>query len=149
MSLHIWLLFLRIVSQFSQSDEDIVVYFREQYHLEPHLVDKPVHDIIGSQSYGWGIANWPLLIMPVVFVYYPFGLIGVYLSLLVLVTGMVSVMMAYLCGVNTERNVYMMNKIAKIAEGNEIKTACIITGGRHDEGLRELAHRFDGVELIE
>jgi len=58
-------------------------------------------------------------------------------------------MMAYLCGVNTERNVYMMNKIAKIAERNEIKTACIIMGRRHDEGLRELAHRFDGIELIE
>lgn len=147
-SLNSWLVFLQIISLFFQSDGEIADYFDEEYGLEPYPVDKPVHKIIADQTYGWGIANWSLAVMPVTFVYFPFGLLGIYFALFVLITGAISVMMAYLCGVNTERNVYMMDKIADIAKCNEYETACIITGRQHDAGLRELGHRYDGIDIV-
>jgi len=147
-SLNLWLVLNKIVSPFLKTDSEIVAHFNDEYGLEPYQVDKPVHKIIGSQSYDWGLANWSLLVMPVALIYFPFGLIGVYFALFTLITGAISVTIAYLSAVHGERNVYIMSRIAEIAENDEYEKACIITGGKHDSDLRELANRFDGVNLV-
>ena len=70
------------------------------------------------------------------------------LSLVALITGTISVTLAYLSGVNFERNVYMIDRIAEVAENNKYEKACVITGSQHESDLRELGHRLDDVEII-
>jgi len=147
-SLNIWLLIDKIASLFLQSDDEIVAYFHKEYDIEPYEVDKPVHKIIASQSYEWGLANWSLLVIPIALVYDPFGAIGVYIALLLLITGAISITMAYLSAVHAERNIYIVTQIAEVAKNNDYEKACIITGGEHSSDLIELVHRFDGIDVV-
>lgn len=137
-----------IFPMFVQTDKEIVEHFQEEYGLEPYLVDKPFHEIIGSQRRSWFLASWALLFIPVAFAtLFQFGLKGVFFILFSLITGTISIILAYFSAVHAERNVYIISKIIEIAEISEYEKACIITGEKHESDLRELVRQSDEIKL--
>lgn len=147
-SLTIWLVISRVGSLFFQSDDEITAELQQRYNLEPVSVDKPVHGILTSQIRDWAIANWTALILPIMSFYFLPGLLGIIIGLFALIAVAVPLMIAYLCGVNDERNLYMATKIVQISEDNEYECGSLITGGKHSKSLHNIAHHFSGIEVV-
>ena len=147
-SLTTWLAFMYIGSFFFQSDDEITAELQQKYNLEPIPVDKPVHSILTNQIRDWAIANWTALILPIMSFYFIPGLIGIIIGAFALTTVAVPLTIAYLCGVNDERNLYMVTRIVESSEEDEYNCGCLVTGGKHSGSIHNIAHHFSGIEVV-
>lgn len=144
-----YLRLLGVIATILPSDDEIADHVVDTYEVETRGVDKPLHDILSAQRQTWTVANWALIAVPALFlIVNPTAIMAVVAGTLLLF-GLASVMMAFLAAVHAERNVYMMNCIADIAQAEDLDEACLITGGKHDAELRNLARRYEGIDLVE
>lgn len=143
----LWLKFLNIITRVLSGDQKVVSELADVNDAKVYCVDKPIHEILQKERKGWAISNWLVAVVPAFLLLIAINATILAFCLLLAVSGTASLMISYLAGVNTERNLYLVERMADIAEREGVSEACLIVGVDHEMEIREIAERFDAIDV--
>lgn len=133
--------FLQVVGKFLGSDIDVAERLADDHNVPLHKVDKPFHNIISEERNLLGLANWILIVFPVI-LYLESSPARSLAKWLLIAIG-IALMAVFVAGTMQVRNYHILTKMNRISQENSVESACLITGGEHEDDLQELAELFD------
>jgi hypothetical protein len=169
LAMGLYLRVLYLISLTGRTDGSIDERLSQEKEVLTYNVDKPPHKIIGKDRSIWAWLHWGL-----VFTHYfllgltvyvtslfdsviggqilqeLFPVISLFAGIVLLFVGFVTLLI-YLLTSLEERNLYMLQQIDKHRREDDIESACLIIGEKHEEGIRELCNSesmFNDIRLI-
>jgi hypothetical protein len=164
---------IRITDLFGWSDRAIVRYIVEEHDAEPINTDIPITDAIDYEYRMWLIGHWMIAVFFILLARETFFTLMADSTEMILPTAStmlfshlvvasdfllwiallsctsVAVFSLFLAGTALARDSRMARDIIEYAEENTGETACLLTGGEHDDGVRALLEEDPNIKLIE
>ena len=120
-----------------------------------YRVHKPPHLIVKKNRKWWAHIHWTQTgfyfvlagFLTETFSISPMVLSGIVVYIFIAVGAFFLIL--YIHFTMMERNLHMLKQVDEHREANEIESACLIVGKRHESGTKDLCAIFDNIELVE
>ncbi|WP_147587333.1 hypothetical protein [Halorubrum lipolyticum] len=128
-----------------EKDKKIEKHLEMEYGADIVPTDAPALELIQNESKLWSMSNWISLGLIWFIVLYT-GILNEYLLIFTILFGFgVSLFLAFLAGNQYARNRHIAERIRSHSE--KYDEAVLVTGGEHQQGITELLHSSDAVDV--
>jgi hypothetical protein len=150
---------LGVAKKVGRSDESVIQELIEKQDIPEDMVynvDKSPHLIVRENRYAWAIFHWYQVAFYFILVEFLRGWTFIFsltniagiLVFISLTVGALS-LLSYLHLMMTDRNLHMLRQVDYHRKTKDIDSGCLIVGGKHVSGTKDLCELFDDIELVE